>query len=119
VKEVAAGEAISYGLRYRLARRATIATVPLGYADGVTRRLAAMGGEVLVGGTRRPLAGTVTMDQLMVDCGDDAVAAGDEVVLIGRQGDEIIGAGDWARRLDTISYEVVTGIGPRVPRVYR
>jgi alanine racemase len=65
------------------------------------------------------LAGTITMDQLTVDCGSDAaVLAGDEVVLLGRQGDEVITADDWARRLDTISYEVLCGIGPRVPRVY-
>ena len=78
-----------------------------------------MGGEVLVGGRRRPIAGTVTMDQITVDCGPDAdVAAGDEVVLIGRQGDEEILAQEWADRLDTIAYEVVCGVGPRVPRVY-
>lgn len=119
VKRVAAGEALSYGLRYRLERESTIATVPLGYADGLPRRLSAVGGEVLVGGRRRPIAGTVTMDQFLVDCGDDDVAVGDDVVLLGRQGDEAIGADDWARRLDTISYEVVCGISPRVPRRYR
>ena len=119
VKVLDAGERLSYGLRYRLERPSLVATVPIGYADGVTRRLSAVGGEVLVGGRRRPIAGTVTMDQLMVDCGDDGeVAPGDEVVLIGRQGGECISADDWAERLDTISYEVVCGIGPRVPRVY-
>ena len=119
VKRVAAGERLSYGLRYRCARDSTIATVPLGYADGVPRRLGATGGEVLVGGRRRPIAGTVTMDQLLVDCGDDPVQPGDEVVLIGTQGDETITADDWAAKLDTIGYEVVCGIGPRVPRRYR
>jgi alanine racemase len=85
----------------------------------VSRRLSALGGQVLVGGRRRPIAGTVTMDQIMVDCGDDSrVAMGDEVVLIGRQGDDEIGAPDWARLLDTIAYEVICGVGPRVPRVY-
>ena len=93
-----------------------LATVPLGYADGVTRRLSAVGGEVLIGGRRCPIAGTVTMDQIIVDCGPDAtVAPGDEVVLIGRQGDEEITADEWAARLDTISYEILCGIGPRVP----
>jgi alanine racemase len=118
VKEVPAGDRISYGLRYRFDRPSTVATVPIGYADGVTRRLSAVGGEVLLG-RRRPIAGTVTMDQIMVDCGDDgAVAVGDEVVLIGSQGDDEITAADWARLLDTIGYEVICGVGARVPRVY-
>ncbi|HEV3401456.1 MAG TPA: alanine racemase [Acidimicrobiales bacterium] len=119
VKQVGAGDGISYGLRYRFERRSVVATVPLGYADGVPWRLAAVGGEVLVGGRRRPIAGSVTMDQITVDCGDDgAVAPGDEVVLLGRQGDESIDAWEWARRLGTIAYEVVCGIGPRVHRTY-
>ena len=117
VKVVAAGATVSYGRRYRVERPSVIATVPLGYADGVRRTSAAAGGEVLIGGRRRPIAGTVTMDQLMVDCGDDeTVAVGDEVVLIGRQGDDEVPAAEWAERLDTIGYEIVCGIGPRVPR---
>ena len=119
VKEVPAGDGISYRLRYEFDDHAVVATVPAGYADGVTRRLSFAGGEVLVGGRRHRIAGTVTMDQFMVDCGPDAdVAAGDEVVLIGRQGSEEITAQAWADRLDTIAYEVVCGIGPRVPRTY-
>ena len=124
VREVAAGEAVSYGLWRPVAVDSVIATVPLGYADGVPRRLSSVGGEVLLGGRRRPLAGTITMDQLMLDCGPvgdaaaDAVRPGDEVVLIGRQGDERIGAEDWAERLDTIAYEIVCGISSRVPRRY-
>jgi alanine racemase len=119
VKPLAAGERVSYGLRWHTERDTVLATVPLGYADGVTRRLSAAGGEVLIGGRRCPIAGTVTMDQITVDCGPDAtVAPGDEVVLIGRQGGEVITAADWASRLDTISYEVLCGIGPRVPRVH-
>jgi alanine racemase len=118
VRRLGKGERISYGLRYRLKRDATIATVPIGYADGVPRRLSAVRGDVLVDGRRCPIAGTITMDQLMVDCGDANVAPGDEVVLIGSQGDETITAWEWAERLDTIAYEVVCGIGPRVPRVY-
>lgn len=117
-KRVAAGERISYGLHYRLDRESTIATVPIGYADGVPRRLAETGGEVLIGGRRRPVAGTVTMDQITVDCGDDDVRPGDEVVLIGAQGGESIGAWEWAERLGTIAYEVVCGISSRVPRDY-
>jgi alanine racemase len=120
VKRVAAGSRISYGLRHVFERDATVATVPIGYADGVPRRLFEVGGEVLIGGRRRRIVGVVTMDQLMVDCGDDQVGVGDEVVLIGAQdgpeGTEIIRAEDWADLLGTIGYEIVCGIGPRVPR---
>ena len=118
VKRVPAGEGISYGHRHRLERDATVATVPIGYADGVARRYGLCGGQVLIGGRRCDVIGVVTMDQLMVDCGDMPVRSGDEVVLIGSQGDECITAVEWATRLDTIPYEVVCGIGPRVPRVY-
>jgi alanine racemase len=119
VKDVAAGESLSYGLRYRLEGDAVIATVPLGYADGVTRSLSATGGEVLIGGRRCPIAGTVTMDQILVDCGPGApVRVGDEVVLIGGQGHAEITAWEWAVRTGTIAYEVVCGISGRVPRVY-
>jgi len=119
VKRVEAGERLSYGLRYRLERSSVIATVPLGYADGVTRRLSTTGGQVLIGGRRCLIAGAVTMDQILIDCGPDAqVTTGDEVVLIGRQGDERIDAWEWATRTETIAYEVVCGLSGRVPRVY-
>jgi alanine racemase len=75
-------------------------------------------GEVLIGGERRRLAGTVTMDQIVVDVGDGDVGVGDEVVLMGRQGEEEVTADEWAAIIGTISYEVVCGIGPRVPRRY-
>ncbi|MEN3273895.1 MAG: alanine racemase [Actinomycetota bacterium] len=117
-RRVAAGDAVSYGLRRALAADATIATVPIGYADGVPRRLFDTGAEVLVAGKRRPLAGVVTMDQILVDCGDDRVERGDEVVLLGCQGGARIGAEEWAERLGTISYEIVCGISARVPRRY-
>jgi alanine racemase len=114
-----AGERISYGRRYETAERTVIATVPLGYADGVTRRLFDVGGQLLVGGRRCPIAGVVTMDQLMLDCGPDAdVHVGDEVVVLGRQGDDEITAWELAELLGTISYEVLCAVGPRVPRVY-
>ena len=119
VKRVAAGEGISYGLRYRPEVETTIATVPLGYADGLPRRLGAEGGTVLVGGRARPIAGSVTMDQILVDCADLPVAVGDEVVLLGSQGDATIGAEEWADRLGTIAYEIICGISPRVPRRHR
>ena len=119
VRALDAGERISYGRRYETPARTVVATVPLGYADGVTRRLFEVGGEVLVGGRRCPIAGVVTMDQLMVDCGPDAdVNVGDEVVLIGSQGEAEITAWSVAELLGTISYEVLCAVGPRVPRVY-
>jgi alanine racemase len=119
VKDVPAGEGVSYGLRQRTRRDTVLATVPLGYADGVARALPLMGAEVLVQGRRRPMIGVVTMDQLMVDCGPDAdVRPGDEVVLLGRQGDEEVTPDEWAAKLGTIAYEVVCAIGPRVERRY-
>lgn len=117
-KGVRAGDRISYGLTWEAPRDTTIATVPIGYADGIRRRSSAAGGEVLIGGKRYPMVGTVTMDQLMVDVGDDPVAAGDEVVLIGRQGAEEITAQEIADRLGTIAYEVVCDIESRVSRRY-
>ena len=120
VKTVAAGEGVSYGHRQRTGQETTIATVPVGYADGVFRSLPLTGQEVLINGERRPMIGVVTMDQLMVDCGPDAaVRPGDDVVLLGEQGGERITPDEWAARLGTISYEVVCAIGSRVGRQYR
>lgn len=119
VKRVSAGEAISYGLRHRFEHDTVVATIPIGYADGVRRSYTAHGGEVLIGGQRCPVVGTVTMDQTMVDCGiDSSVSAGDEVVLIGKQGSESIRALEIAEKLGTISYEVVCDLGQRVRRTY-
>ena len=114
---VAPGERLSYGQRYLVDQESTIATVPVGYADGYSRLLSNRG-EVLIRGRRRPVAGTVTMDQLLVDCGDDAVEEGDEVVLIGRQGDAEISADELAAWMGTVNYEVVCGVSERVPREY-
>jgi alanine racemase len=116
-RRVRAGEGVSYGLRYAPERDSNIATIPVGYADGYSRLLSNKG-EVLIRGRRYPVAGTVTMDQIMVDCGDDAVEPGDEVVLIGRQGDAQVTADELAEWIGTINYEVVCGISPRVPREY-
>jgi alanine racemase len=120
VKRVRAGESISYGHRHTFVADTRVATVPLGYADGVPRRWSAVGGEVLIGGAAHPVVGVVTMDQLMVDVGDadagDAVAVGDPVVLIGRQGDASLSTELWADRLGTIGYEVVCALSPRLPR---
>ena len=120
VRHLSRGERLSYGLRYALPEESVVATVPLGYADGVVRALSGAGAQVIVGGRLRPMAGTITMDQLMVDCGPDAdVHIGDEVVLLGTQGPHTVTAEDWAQRLGTISYEILCGVGPRVDRRYR
>jgi alanine racemase len=120
VKPVAAGEGISYGHRHHLPRDTIVATVPIGYADGVFRSLPLAGQEVLIKGERRPIVGVVTMDQLMVDCGPDAdVGRGDEVVLLGERGGQRVTPDEWAARLGTIAYEVVCAIGSRVARRYR
>jgi alanine racemase len=118
VQTLPAGTRVSYGLRYETERATRVATVPIGYADGVPRELPHRGGTVLIAGTRVPIAGTVTMDQLLVDVGDLNVSVGDEVVLLGSQGDEFIGAEEWAELMETIAYTVVCGVGPRVPRRY-
>lgn len=117
VKRLPAGEPISYGGCYVLSRDTTMATVPIGYEDGYVRMLSNRA-DVLIGGKRRRVAGTVTMDHIMADCGDEAIAPGDEVVLIGRQGDERIGVEELADIAGTIGDEVVTGISDRVPREF-
>ncbi len=118
VQRLPAGARPSYGRARALERPSTVATVPLGYADGIPRRLSSLGGEVLIHGKRYPFAGTVTMDQVMIDLGDDPVEVGDEVVFIGTQGDEEVTATEWADLLSTINYEIVCQFGPRLPRRY-
>ena len=116
-KRVPAGYGVSYGLTYRTAAETTLALVPLGYADGIPRAAGSVG-EVLLGGKRRRIAGRVAMDQVVVDCGDDPVAAGAEVIVFGPGDQGEPTADDWAQACDTIGYEIVTRIGPRVPRRY-
>jgi alanine racemase len=116
VKDIAPGESAGYGRRFVAERPGRLATVPIGYADGVRRALT-NNAEVLVGGRRRPLVGTVSMDNITVAVGED-VQVGDEVVLIGEQGGERVLAEEWATRLQTINYEVTCGISARVPREY-
>jgi alanine racemase len=117
VKRVPAGTGVSYGHRYVTAGAATLGLVPLGYADGVPRSAA---GQALVQarGKRWRISGTVCMDQFVVDFGDEPVAPGDEVVLFGPGDDGEPTAQEWGENLGTISYEIATGIGARVPRVY-
>ncbi len=118
VQHLKAGEGVSYGLRVKLERDATIVTLPVGYADGIPRRLWSVGGEVLIGGAFCPIIGVVTMDQLMVNCADAQIKIGDEAVLLGAQGTKAITANQIAVRLETIGYEIVCGISSRVPRRY-
>src|SRR4029077_20813945 len=111
------GERLSYGHRYELARDAMVATVPVGYADGYPRALYSKA-DVLIRGERCRVAGNVTMDQLLVDCVDLDVRAGEEVVLLGGQGDQEVTAWELGGLAETIAYEIVTRIGQRVPRMY-
>jgi alanine racemase len=118
VRRVPAGEGISYGLQYAPRADTDVASVPIGYADGFPRA-AWRRGCMLVRGRRRPVAGRVSMDTVLLDCGIGGVDAGDEVVVIGRQGGDEITADEVGEWSGTINYEVVSCIGPRVPRVYR
>ena len=117
VKEVHAGDTVGYGRTWSAPADTHVAVLPIGYGDGYRRGLSGAA-EVLIRGRRRPVVGTVSMDNITVDVGSGTdVQRGDEVVLIGAQGDERITAEELARILGTINYEVTCGISPRVPRV--
>ncbi len=116
-KRVPAGHGVSYGLTYRTSAATTLALVPLGYADGIPRNASGTG-EVTLGGKRRRIAGRVAMDQFVLDCGDDQVAAGDEVLVFGPGDRGEPTAEEWASATGTIGYETVTRIGQRIPRRY-
>ena len=113
---VPAGEGVGYGHRWVADRETRLATVPMGYADGLARAWG-LGGEALIGGRRRPLRGAVSMDALMVEV-DESVTLGDEVVLLGRQGDEEIGADQVADTIGIIPWEVLCSLSHRPPRRY-
>ncbi|MFV1969577.1 MAG: alanine racemase [Acidimicrobiia bacterium] len=117
VQDLAVGARPSYGRRRPLGAAGRVVTIPIGYADGMRRSLSEAGA-VLINGKRYPFAGTITMDMVVVDVGQDDVDVGDEVVLMGRQGDDAITVEDWADLLNTITYEVVCDFGPRLPRRY-
>jgi alanine racemase len=118
IVEVAAGEGASYGLAWRAARPSRLAHIPVGYADG-WRRALGNDGQVLIHGRPFPMVGRVCMDQFLVDITEDpTIQRLDEVVLIGRQGDQAITASDVARQLDTIPWEVISGLQARLPRLY-
>ena len=116
VRRVPAGTGVSYDHVWRAPAATTLALVPVGYADGVPRA-ASNRAEVLLGGKRRPVRGRIAMDQFLVDVGDDEVRVGDEVVLFGDPATGAPSADDWGVWADTIGYEIVTRIGPRVRRV--
>jgi alanine racemase len=117
VKRAEPGQSAGYGRRFVAERETWIGTIPIGYGDGVRRGLT-NNADVLVGGRRVPLVGTVSMDNITVDLGDEPVETGTEAVLIGARGGERILAEDVAARLATINYEVTCGISSRVPREY-
>ena len=118
VKRCRPGESVGYGRRFIAEEETTIATLPIGYADGVRRGLT-NNADVLMNGIRHPLVGTVSMDNITVDVGlPPAVRVGAEAVLIGEQGGERILAEEVAQRLGTINYEITCGISARVPREY-
>ena len=118
VKDCPAGQGISYGHQYTTKGDTRLGLVPLGYADGIPRHAGNVG-PLQVEGRRYTVAGRVCMDQLVIDLGPESRAvAGDEVVLIGREADGEPTAQDWAAAIDTINYEIVTRLGPRVPRRY-
>jgi len=112
VKRVPSGSGVSYGHLYTTAHETTLGVVPVGYADGIPRNASNLG-PLLAAGSVRSVAGRVCMDQVVVDLGDDEAAVGDEVVIFGSEGPS---ADDWAAVCGTIGYEIVTRIGPRVPR---
>lgn len=123
VRKVSAGSAVSYGPSFRPNRESLIGVVPFGYADGYRRALSNKG-EVLWHGERARVAGTVCMDYFMIDLTDAAAKTGkaphigDEIVLLGRQGQDSITAQELANHVGTIPYEILTGISQRVPRFY-
>ncbi len=120
VKGMRPGEGVGYGVRYRAESAATIAVIPAGYADGIDTRMSGRG-SVLIRGTRVPIVGSVCMDMMMADVTGLEVAPGDEVVIIGQQGDESwqrIDAREVAAAIGTIPWEVVCRIGTRIERQY-
>lgn len=118
-KKVPAGFPVSYGRTFITERDSVIATIPIGYGDGLPRRLSSNRGEVLVRGRRAPIVGLVCMDLTMIDVtGINDVAVGEEVVIIGPQGDDEITVEEVAEKVGTVSYEILCNISPRVPRLF-
>jgi len=123
VRELAPGQAVGYGATWRATRPSRIATIPMGYADGLSRALSNRG-HVLIRGCRAPIAGVISMDMTMIDVTEiPGAGVGDECVVLGQQkgplGEDEISAQEIADGLGTISWEVLTAISRRVPRFYR
>jgi len=116
IQTVESGEGVGYGHRWKASRNTRIVTIPIGYADGIFRGWWD-GGEVLIRGTHWPIRGVVTMDSLIVEV-DESIEVGDEVVLLGAQGDSVLAVSDVAELLGTIGYEILTSLGARIPRRY-
>jgi len=116
-KKMPKGAGISYGHIYVTKKSTTIVTLPIGYGDGYPRNLSNVA-PVLIKGKRFKISGRICMDQIMVDVGNSKVKAGDEVVLIGSQGKSKVTAEELAKLAGTIPYEIVCGLGSRIPRVY-
>ena len=117
VRDIPAGHPISYGRRWTPEKDTKIAVLPIGYADGIRRDLTNKG-EVLIQGKTYPMVGTVTMDHIMIDVGDDPVKPGDEVVIWGESSQGTIQVADIAQKIGTIPYELTCGVSKRVKRVY-
>ena len=117
VKRVPAGSGVSYGHDYVTSTETSLALIPVGYGDGVPRHASGTG-PVAIGGKHYTVAGKIAMDQFVVDIGDDPVSVGDRAVLFGDPATGVPSAQDWADAAGTIDYEIVTRIGPRVPRRY-
>ena len=116
LQTVESGEGVGYGHRWKASRNTRIATIPIGYADGIFRGWWD-GGEVLIRGAHWPIRGVVTMDSLIVEV-DETIKVGDEVVLLGAQGDSVLAVSDVAELLGTIGHEILTSLGARIPRRY-
>jgi alanine racemase len=119
LNEVPSGFPVSYGRTFVTKRQSVIATIPMGYGDGLPRSMSTNGGQALVKGRRVPIVGLVCMDLTMIDVtAIDDVSVGEEVVIIGTQGDEVITAGEIAEKAGTVPYEILCNISPRVPRFF-
>ena len=118
VKEIEAGTTVSYGRTFTAQKDMKIATIPIGYADGYTRRLSGNGARMIIGGAYVPIIGTICMDMCMVDVTGLSVKAGDPVTVIGKEGDKEITVDEIAQKSGTINYEITCDISKRVPRVY-
>jgi alanine racemase len=118
VKKIKRGESVSYSRRYFAKQETKIISVPIGYADGLSRSLTNKA-QAIIKGKFYNQVGTVTMDRIMFDVGDDKIVVNDDVILLGKNGKLSIDAWDWSKITNTIPYEVTCGISKRVPRIVK